>query len=222
MIFSKSKILSEGDSLAEQLRKARTGKKLTLAKAAEKININPKYLAALEASDFGRLPAGVYGKKYLSEYALFLGLNQSALLALFESETGHKEANQKKELFSKQIVTPGDLLSLPKILRNSILALIVIICLVFLASGFSKIIAPPKLVVSNPPDNLMTEEHSIEVIGASEPESQIIINGEALAADSNGQFDKKINLKSGLNTITITAQKKYGRSNTVVKQILVE
>jgi hypothetical protein len=56
----------------------------------------------------------------------------------------------------------------------------------------------------------------------TEPEAEVMINGELVLTNTAGYFIKKINLKSGLNTISISAQKKYSRKNLVEKKILVK
>lgn len=221
-LFTNNKILTEGDTLAEQLKKTRLGKKLSLEKASEDLNISLKYLEALENGNFDRLPAGVYAKNFLREYCGYLGLDYGRMLKLYETETGARRKIKPNELFSKKVIGGVDLVTFPKIFRNLALAALVLVCLIFLGTRLNRIIVPPKLIINNPPDNLITRERQTQIIGLSDPENQIVINGESVIADSDGNFLKTVSLKSGLNTITIVAQKKYGRSRTVIKQILVE
>jgi len=220
--FISNQIISEADSVAEALRMARTKRGLKLIKIAEALGINEKYLSALEAGHFEELPAGVYGKNFLREYALYLGLEAAPLVEMFETSLSAQKERDKNSLFSKQVIKPREMIALPRIFKNLTLIAVVLICFVYLSYRLEKIVAPPELELSNPTANLITKEHSLEIIGRTESETQIIINGEKILSDSAGNFQTTVNLKTGINLITITAQKKYGRETRLIRQILVE
>ncbi len=221
VFFTSTKIFLDSETVAEQLRSTRQAKSLKLKDAAEKLNINYKYLEALEKGNLDELPSGVYGKNFLREYAIFLGLDADELIKIFtrESKNGRSE---KHNLFSRQIAPKRYFLAIPKITRNILITTIVITCLFYLGWRLNKIVAPPRLVIESPAENLITGEKSINVTGATEVEMQIIINGEQTLSDKEGNFFKTVNLKNGINVITITAKKKYGRENTAVRQVLVK
>lgn len=220
--FTKNQLVSEADSVAEILKAERTKRGLRLDKVAEALGINEKYLLALEAGRFDELPAGIYGKNFLREYALYLGLETTSLMEMFEASLTAQKAGIKKQLFSKQVIKPREMLAMPRIFKNLVLVIIVIICFIYLSYRLEKIIAPPLLELSNPAANLITKERTLEIIGRTEPETQIIINGEKILSDAAGNFLATINLKTGINMITITAQKKYGRETKLIRQVLVE
>ena len=58
--------------------------------------------------------------------------------------------------------------------------------------------------------------------GKTEAEVKVVINNEIILCDIYGNFTKSVNLKNGLNIITITASKKYGKSKTIIKEVLVK
>lgn len=220
--FKHNKIFLDSETLSEQLRTARQEKNLKVEKIAEKLNISPKYIEALEKGDFEKLPKGVYGKNFLREYALFLGLNYHNLKKIFEKEAETADESDTQKLFSRQIAKARYFLAIPKIIRNFAIFTVVVICFSYLGYAIKKIYLPPSLLVENPIENLTIKEKTINVAGKTETESQVTINGEAVLSDGAGRFNEEINLKEGLNTITITARKKYGKENTITRQILVE
>lgn len=220
--FKSNKIHQNSEIISEQLISARKEKGLKLEDIAKKLNINGKYLAALEKGEYSKLPKGVYGKNFLREYALFLDLDYNEFSKIFDEEINNGPRGKNSELFAKQVVKPRHFLAMPKIVKNFIILLVTLICLSFLGARIHKIITPPELLIYNPPDNAVTDNRTAQVAGKTEKESQIVINGELVLSDKEGRFTKEINLKTGVNTITITASKKYGRSNTIVKQILVK
>jgi hypothetical protein len=111
---------------------------------------------------------------------------------------------------------------IPKMAKNLALFLLVGSCFFYLDNRFSQVASPPKLVIASPPESLVTDQRSVDVAGVTEPESEITVNGKQILTDNNGRFSEQVSLRSGMNTITVTAKKKYGHENTVVKQILVK
>ncbi|MCK4553587.1 helix-turn-helix domain-containing protein [Candidatus Parcubacteria bacterium] len=219
----KSNNISLGvESVAEQLSKARQEKKLKLKDIAKKLNINYKYLKALEKGEYNKLPTGVYGKNFLREYAFFLGLDYNELVKIFKQEKGIYQNPGQQKLFSKQIVKRHYFLAVPKIVKISIIIAVTVIFFIYLGFSLKEIISPPNLFIYSPIENFTTEKKSIQVSGETEAEAQVIINGEQILSDAAGRFFKIVNLKNGINIITITACKKYGRDSTVVRQVLVK
>ena len=70
--------------LGDLLRKTRESKDLSLQQVEEATKIRHAYLQALEEEAFDRLPAAVYVKGFLKNYALFLGLDSSSTLQLYQ------------------------------------------------------------------------------------------------------------------------------------------
>jgi cytoskeletal protein RodZ len=220
--FKTNKIYLDSETVSEQLRSARQAKNLKLKEVSKKLNIGEKYLTALEKGEYEKLPHGVYGKNFLREYAVFLGLDYKKLALDFEAEINILEPKRQKEIFSKQVIKKRYLLAMPKIIRNILISLIILICFIYLGYRINKIISPPLLIIDNPELNLITDQTSILVSGKTETEANLIINGETALSDKSGNFSKLISLKNGLNIITITANKKYGRNNTIIRQVLVK
>lgn len=222
MIFTTNKILQERLTIAEELKNAREAKKISLPEAAKKLNINIKYLETMERGDFKDLPAGIYGKKILEEYSSFLKLNTKDVLEFFEDNAPQSNSQKSKDLFSKQTVKQSQFMATPKIIRNVVIVSLALICLVYLGYRMGKIMSPPTLSLYYPEENLVTDRNDIIVSGMAEAESEIIVNGEPVLSDKDGNFSKKINLKEGVNTVTVTAKKKFGRENIIIRQILVK
>jgi transcriptional regulator with XRE-family HTH domain len=69
----------EAPSIGPRLAEARQAKGLTLFDAERGTRIPRRYLEALEADQFNLLPAPVYARGFLRNYARFLGLDENAL-----------------------------------------------------------------------------------------------------------------------------------------------
>jgi len=213
------KKLQPEENLGEKLRQVRRFKNLKIEDIAKKINIRSEYLIALEEEHFENLPAGLYGKNFLKEYATFLGLNPRELLKNLANKL---EDQQKADPFSQKIVKKSKFLIFPKIIRNSLITLAVLICFLYLIFYFRQIFFPPKLEIWQPATNIMLSETSILVTGQTEKEAEVRINGEIILNNHDGLFSQIVNLKKGLNNIVIQAKKKYSRERMVIRQIQVE
>lgn len=223
--FKPNQIMSASEVASEQLRQSRLERGLSLTDIAVKINVKKEYLEALEKGEYNKLPAGVYGKNFLKEYAIFLGLNYKKLIKDFQAEKIISSEENDKRLFSQQIIKKYNFLIFPKIIKNFVIVAVTLSCLLFLGFSLKKIISPPMLEVTEPKNNQAISNNFVNVLGRTETEAQITINGENITlehGENESLFSKKINLKTGLNTITITAKKKYGREATVERQVLAE
>ena len=220
-VFERKPIFLDEETVAEQLRRSRQAKNLNVKEVSRRLNINIRYLEALEKNQHGVLPSGVYGRNFLKEYALFLGLDYKPLLQHFESEQGLIKANNKG-VFERRVVSRRHLLALPTLLRNAIIGFLIIACLGYLGLLVKGIFEPPTLHIGYPPENLITADPRLLIKGQSEPETAIRINGQPVLADNKGSFEREIYLQPGLNVLLITAKKKYSRTIEVSRQVLVE
>lgn len=217
-LFTPKKLIN-GEGFGEKLRQARRFKNLKLEDIAQKINISGRYLNALEEENLDNLPSGVYQKNFLKEYANYLGLDAAELIKELEAGPENRAADNP---FSKKILKKSKFLVFPKVIRNSLIALGVLVCFLYLIFYFQNIISAPKLIITQPEKNILTKETSLEIKGLTEKEAEVKINGELVLNNNNGVFSKTINLKKGLNNIIIKAQKKYSREQKAARQILVE
>ena len=67
-------------NIGEQLKEARSDKKLSISDIASTLRINKKYIQALEDNNFLLLPSQIYAKGFLKAYAEYLELDPKPLL----------------------------------------------------------------------------------------------------------------------------------------------
>ena len=217
--FAKNKIHTDFDLIANELKRARQNKKLSLEEVSRRTKINIKYLIALEEGDFLSLPKGLYGKNFLKQYSIFLGTGLDSLLEIYDDLNKLKK-EPTKNLFSSQVVKNKYFLAIPNFLRKIIILIIVSVFFLYLLFSFQKLNSAPDLEVNYPPDNFITSDNSVKIRGLVEKDVDIIINGENILVNLDGTFMQQINLKPGINEIVVQAKKKYGKTNTIKKQIL--
>lgn len=215
--FSLKKISENHHNFGKIMSSARLEIGLNIKDIAKKIGIREDYLNSIENNRLDLLPAGIYTRGFIKKYAEFLKVDPKIInqqLKEIESE--------KEDPFSKKIISKNYLLVLPKIIKTILFSLAILLCILYLSFYARKIASPPELLISYPGDNLLTKEKNITIVGQTESEAELKINGELILSNNFGNFSQTINLKNGLNNIIISAKKKYSQENIVIKQILVE
>jgi cytoskeletal protein RodZ len=216
-VFTPKKLPPE-ETIGEMLRQRRHYRNLKIDTIAKALNIRTDYLIALEEERFDKLPAGLYGKNFLKEYARFLGFKPKELLKNW-AEQSTPDINDP---FSQKIVKKRKFIIFPKIVKNFFIIAAIAICFLYLIFYFKKVVFPPELIITQPAHNLKTASRTIVVSGQTEPEAEVKINNEEILNGSNGFFSQIVNLKNGLNSLVITAKKKYSQENVVTREVLVE
>ena len=225
MVGFRYKEISNPPRLGERLKDCRQKLGVSLSEAAEATNISVKYLAAIEAGEFNKLPGEVYTKSFLKVYTKFLGLDSDESLAVFQSEQKiyTKTRKNKDGDFKKPVarISRLHLVVTPRIIRGIVIGFLALACLVYLGLKVKAIMAPPVLTVSQPADNLITEQNFIEIRGQVEPEAILEINGQQVLADEKGNFSETIDLQPGVNPIIIKAEKRHGKQSKIYRQVVV-
>lgn len=222
--FKKNKILTENKTVSERLRSTRIEQGISLKKATKKTKVKLEYIKALESGNYEKLPGGIYEKIYTKKYASFLGLDAKKIIEKFQKEKEVvTQPNQTNiSFFSKNKLKRSDFVILPRIMKNVLIVVIIAACFGYIGFYLKNFTSPPQLNVVQPQDDLVTTENQISVMGETRSGVEIYINGNPILTNNLGKFQENIALKKGVNTITVTAQKKYSRKKTLKKQVLVK
>ncbi|PKL72101.1 hypothetical protein CVV26_03035 [Candidatus Kuenenbacteria bacterium HGW-Kuenenbacteria-1] len=218
MNFISKKISTE--TLGEKLKKTREEKKMDLSKIEEITGIQIKYLVALEKGDYHEIHGEIYLKNFLKTYAQVLNLNLEEIFNLYQTE--QEILNKFNPNIFPEIKNKTRLLFIPNIFKKSLIVIFLIILLCYIVFEVNNIISPPKLIIQEPIDNLTISESIINVIGKTEINSNVMINEQEVLKNSDGSFNKTINLQAGLNSIKISAQKKHSRETIKYRNIMVK
>ncbi|MCA9390581.1 cadherin-like beta sandwich domain-containing protein, partial [candidate division WWE3 bacterium] len=75
---------------------------------------------------------------------------------------------------------------------------------------------PPELTLIQPQNGESTDKESIEIIGTTEPQAHVTINGiQAIVNATTGDFTKEFSLTEGSNAIKIEVSDRAGNSTTI-------
>ena len=84
------------DRLGETLRKVREHRRLSIKQVSEDIKARVKYLEYLEAGRYDLLPANVYVRGLVKNYAEYLGLPSNQAIRVYDRERLEMEVKNPK------------------------------------------------------------------------------------------------------------------------------
>lgn len=211
------------ETLGEYLRKVRLGKNWTLEVAASKTKIAEHYLSALEKARYDDIPGEVYLTNFIRVYSKHLGLDPAKTFEQYTLEK-HVIASHRHPRFLKEIgnLKLGDLLFRPRAIQLALICAGVAIMISYLAWNVYQTIAPPDLEIFYPKQDLMIAAPQLTISGAVEKEARVTINDQEILLQPNGHFEKIVSLRSGLNLLIISAQKKHGLAKKIKRNVLVD
>lgn len=200
------------------LQTAREAKKYDAADVARITKIRPQFIAIIESDDYRQLPSGTVARGFIRNYAEFLGLNASQVLAVFRRDFVE---NQQGQIVPRGMVEPVGKATFWTPRTTLVVAVTLVFTLfgAYLVYQYRLLTGPPPLDWVVPVDHQEVHESSVEVSGLTDPEATITVNDQAVALEKGGRFLFRLSLTPGDNTITITATSKFGKTTTQTRTI---
>ena len=207
--------------LGDKLKEMRHVLNYTLQEMSQKTKIQKQYLQALEKGQYHQLPEPIYTRNYLKTYVRALGGDISYFVEQFEKERGTCDY-LKRACFPRQKVRPIFFLLTSKYLRSSLLVLLAFLVTSYLGFQIFSLLKPPTILVFEPSDGLVTSDSVITVSGQGEEGVIVSINETTVLLKQDGSFKSDIILEEGLNVISIEGAKRYSRSATSYRRVILE
>jgi cytoskeletal protein RodZ len=209
-------------TVGQVLAEARATKKITLTEAERSTKIRVDILRALEADDFSRLPSSTYIRGFIKNYGSFLDLDSDQLLAIFrrQYDVGRGPAFAiLPDLSSKETpkltLTPGRAFGLG-------ISVLVLGFLGYLLAQYQSYAAAPMLSITAPSENLRVNNGAVQVVGRTDRDATLKINGQEIALTESGAFSVSVTLPDGTSDLTFSAVNKLGRVTTLKRTVTVE
>jgi len=201
----------------ERLREERLRRKLTLQDAEKATKIKASFLAAIERGDYNKLPSSAYAQGFVRNYAEYLGLPVRQVLAVFR-----REFDERKEYkVLPESLSGGDSLAGRHFrIRRRILLIATILFLVigFMLYQFRFAVLNPPLTVDSPKEGSVASQQ-VSVVGSTEPNATVTVNGQAVTLDQQGKFSRKVPAFDGPLTIVVKAKSRFGKETAVERHV---
>jgi transcriptional regulator with XRE-family HTH domain len=201
------------------LKKAREEKGLSHKEIFQEIKIHPRFLKALEESDWSVFSSGVHAKGFLKNYANHLGLNLDEVLAFFRREYDEKE-NQKIKSVIKPLSNPRLVVTPGLVLATTTLVFITLF-FGYVIYQYRSFAGAPILIIDQPQNDLTVSEPTLNVVGRTDPDATIFLNGQEITTGEGGTFSAHITLAEGVNTLNFVAKNKLGKENKITRTVVL-
>ncbi len=124
------------ESLGQFLKNQREGKNLSFQEALDETRIPPKSLLAMEADDYGSLPAETFARGFYTLYARFLGLNAEEVLERYDQERTDIQEEEKYILPSELEKKINHMATGPSMSSNTVMAIGLVLFVAIIALLF--------------------------------------------------------------------------------------
>ena len=116
------------ESIGEKLRLARETRGIALRDISEQTRISMRYLEAIEADDYRRLPGGIFNRSFIRAYAKFVGYDEDQAIDDYSRtlrELGEPDEESEPKTF-KSLVYTDDASHNRSPLKNLLLAIVIL------------------------------------------------------------------------------------------------
>lgn len=206
-------------TIGEIFKTERIKRKLSLEEVEKATKIRKKFLDALEKGDYKNLPPSTFVRGFVSNYASFLGLKQEEILAFYRREVNV----EKTKVIPEKTVGLGRKFSFtPQFFTAVGIGFLLLLFFVYLLRQYLIFTGAPFLNLLEPQDYAVMKVPAVDVIGKTDSDAILTINGQQVTLDSSGNFEVKIDLSAGLNTFNIVAENKFKRQTSVIRRVRLE
>lgn len=212
-------------TLGDYIRMRREAKHISTDEMARELKIASRYVDALEEGAYHMFPAKIYVRGFLKRSLAFLKITdeheQTACMGLFQEEwAAHFPAKDGEPVALPEqnkhvwLLTPGRLM-------QALGGIALVAFFIFLGIQLMHFAGTPGLAINEPNDRFVVDRPLVRVIGTTEKESQLTVNGREVTIDGAGNFDAQIDLQPGVNVLEFFARNRFGKETRVTRNGVV-
>jgi cytoskeletal protein RodZ len=202
-----------GERLSDRLAAAREAKGVDLLRAERETKIRRQYLAAMERGAWEELPAGVYARGFLRNYAIYLGLDPDEVLAAWGRERGEVPV-EPSIVVPRPIAAPrrGIVLG-PGIIVAALVTLAALAIIAYIGFQLLRFSEPPPLAVTDPSTavtEVAEDTTSYTLRGTTVRNGEVTIRAPGredlrVLAGGDGAWRTVVDLRRGENRFVVSA-----------------
>lgn len=209
----------EMKTVGEILKKAREEKGLGLDRVAAATRIKKRFLEAIEKNDFQNLPSKVAARGFVKNYADFLELSPKSVLAVFKRDFRIRRGKEVLPRGLDRVAERSKFNWTPKLTLLTTIVLVFFILAAYLSYQYLSLVKNPHLEVFQPQEDQNIFSGKVEVVGRTDPEVALTVNGNLVTLSMEGEFNSALILLPGENKIAIEATNKLGKKTTVERSV---
>lgn len=194
-------------SFGSVLRQRRRELGKTLEQASADLKIGTQYLAALEEEALNAIPGIVYVKQFTKAYAEWLGVRDA--YHVFEQRL---QDRPREDRMLAQTVSQKELMVFPRMIKYTLAFSLSFALVGYLLVQVYLFLLPPNIVVASQVP--ITHQKEIVVSGRVDNAFRLMVNGKEVPV-ADGTFRATATLVSGLNTVSIEAVNRTGKTASI-------
>lgn len=209
-------------TVASILRDARLSRRISLSDAEKATKIKLRYLEALEHGDWNKLPSSTFIMGFIRNYSTYLGLNPETVLALFRREY---VLPSDTSILPKGWVSPLDrppFVVTPRLAVGFVVFIVFAFFFGYLFTQYRFFVGAPVLQLESPTQEQRLTQPYVDVIGKTDSDAQLTINGQPVAVSVSGTFAQSVSLTGGVNIIRVVSSNRFGKETELVRTVFVE
>lgn len=207
-------------TVGEILFAARQKNGWSIEDLARRTKIQERFLIALEASEFEKLPEAPFVKGFIRTASVELELDPDQMIAVFRRD--YAESGQGQIMPRSLEERGGRRWSWTPALTVVLLVGIVIAAfLVYLGIQLRFLSSPPRLTLTLPKNHDIVSE-MVLVEGKTDPTATVLVNEQKVHKNRNGVFSVEVELSHGTRTIVVTATGANRKTTTVERTVVVK
>jgi cytoskeletal protein RodZ len=199
-------------TVGQILRKQRENKGLTLLDIEKQIKVREKYLIAVENDNWDFFSSKIYIVGILKNYSRLLDLDPKRVLAFFRRDYSRHEEIKFKKRVSLSYLTPESKRVFKIITIIGFLGIII-----YFGYQLKLYFLPPEITMISPKTANFTTETRIKIVGKTEKDTMVLINGNREYTDKNGEIEYDLFLKEGSNRVIIDLTGANGKKTIIEK-----
>lgn len=195
---------------------------LTIDEIAEDLKIRTDIIRAIERGDFHAIEEPIYRTLMVKTYAEYLGFEWKNIQHEYNRESLYTAKKEKSNNVNTDCVQRTDFVVAPRLLKHIFLFVGMAGIVVYLAITAGSVLARPALTIFSPNDQEISPSKTISIEGAASSDANVFINGQSVPKNKDGHFSQTFTLTEGVNSIRISASKKYSKETIVTRTVLYE
>ena len=201
------------NTVGTMLKEARVAKGISLVDVEKQTKIRLKFLEAIEQDAYHLLPSPVYAKGFVKNYSEFLGLDSSVVMAFFRRQSEDIKRSVILPKKAMDIGSTGVRLTPGRFITMLLIGLSIIFLSYFFLQ-YQKLQRAPELTITKPISESIVGEKKLDVMGETNSDTTVTVNGVSVSVRGDGKFFTQVTLEPGVNTITVSATSRFGKTAT--------
>lgn len=205
------------NTIGKLLKDARLAKRYSLTKMENITRIRRDFIESIEEERWDKLPAFTTILGFAKSLSTALEVDPIMAVAVLKRDYPPKKLfiNPKPDVSAKFIWSP----KLTFLVGAGIALSLIFGYLIF---QYARFISPPKITIMSPKEGEIVSGRSVYVIGLTETDAKILINGQPVIVDDNGKFSVDLGITGDTKEIVVKSISRSGKESTQSRRITVE